>query len=241
MALADKFWKQSGTAFAAAALLGSLALPAAAQTARSAGYVPPQGSRTVVTPGTYVFTGPVARGGSNSFTVNHNGILRPVMADGAVVTRIGRRISVRNLRRGETVRVTAVQVGANRWDASRVNVVQPRVARGRYRDGYRDGERVATVYSEERIVTSRARYGGATPPSDVSSSPYSGVGVVESVNKGEQSFKVKIGKNSRRVYAEFARIGGVTRVRDLQKGDRVRVLGGLYGRDVFADRVVMLD
>lgn len=236
MATADKRWNLPGTALAAAALLGSLALPAAAQTARNAGYVPPQTNRTTVTTGTYVYTGPVSRASGGSVTVNHNGILRPtyVLGDTAVV-RNGRHISASRLRRGETVRVTAVQVSPNRWEARRIDVVKPQVARARVGSG----DRVSRVYTEERI-TSRSRFGGADR-SAIADAPFSGMGVVESVNGDEQSFRMRIGKNTRRVYAEFAGIAGVTRIRDLKKGDRVRVVGGLYGRDVLADRVHMLD
>lgn len=229
--------KPLAAALAAAALLGSLAPAATAQIARSAAYVPPASSRSTVVTGTFVFTGPVTRASSGSITVNHNGILRPAAVfEDTRVTRNGRGISARNLRRGEWVRVTAVQVGPNQWESTRIEVVRPSVARARV--GAAD--RVAT-YREERII--RDRWGAADPvPVTPPLIPeFSGVGEVVSVNGGEDSFKVRIGENTRRVYAEYAQISGVMRVRDLKKGDRVRIVGGLHGRDVLADRVDMLD
>ncbi|MBW3623237.1 MAG: hypothetical protein KY468_07490, partial [Armatimonadetes bacterium] len=217
---------------------------------RNGAYVPPQTSRTPVTPGTYVFTGPVTRASGfddRSITVNHNGILRPAFVpDTAEVTRDGARISVHDLREGETVRVTAKQLAPNEWRVLRINVVEPIVTTARVRQ---PAERIVEeTYREERVAR-RDRLGAADrdplldrfdreAPTLVD---YTGVGVVESVDRDEELFKVRVGNNTRTVYAMEAQISGVSRVRDLRKGDRVRVQGDVFGRDIFATRVTMLD
>jgi hypothetical protein len=220
--------------------LGSLALPASAQIARSARYVPPQHSRTTVVPGAFVF------------------ILRPaVVTENTVVQRYGSPASLRSLRPGETVRVTAVQVGPNRWRASRIDVVQPLGARARVGgadiDDSSDVDRtyVDRTYVDER-TTRRGRWGGADRARlreyygdrfdfDQPSTAYTGTGDIESIDRSSGSFVIRVGRNTRRVYADLATYSGVTSFRALRKGDRVRVAGDLYGRDVFADAVRMLD
>ena len=239
--------KPLAATLASAALLSALALPASAQVSRNARYVPPQNNRTPVVTGTYVYTGPVTRTSGSSLTVNHNGILRPTALPGnAPVMRNGREISPRNLRPGETVRVTAVQVAPNRWQARRVDVVRPIVAGTRMRDRFGAADRTDRVVIRDRwgaadevvvddtVVVDETMVGCANLN-------YSGVGTVTSVNGGDDSFHVKIGNNTREVFAEYAQMAGVMKVRDLKKGDRVRVVGDLNGRDVFASRVEMLD
>ena len=243
----------------------------AVRTTRNSRYVPSQTSRAQVTPGTFVFTGPVTRTSSfdgRTITVDHNGILRPALVpDTAVVTRDGARISVHDLREGETVRVTAKQVAPNEWRVLRMNVVEPIVAGTR-----RPVDRLSRTdetYREERVTT-RDRFGASDrfdrtdefdrsdrldrtdriertsrydrmDRGELTMADYSGIGTIVSVDESEGSFRVRIGQNTRTVYAMEAQMSGVSRVRDLRAGDRVRVQGDIYGRDVFATRVTMLD
>jgi hypothetical protein len=197
-----------------------------------------------ITYGTYVFTGPIsdAAGPSDRFiTVDHNGILRRAeIPSSAIVTHAGSRFSVYDLRPGDIVRVTAVQTRPNRWRAARVELLD------NYAVDNRVGSSTRTEY-RERTTTSRERLGGADV-SDVEITdtipvlvPYTGVGIVTRVEGDGTNFDVRVGKNTRTVYVIDTEFQGVTDAKALRKGDRVRVIGDVEGRDILANRVVMLD
>jgi len=200
-------------------------------------------SSAKITYGTYVFTGPLAdaAGPSDRFiTVDHNGILRRAeVPPSAIVTHAGSRLSVYDLRPGDIVRVTAVQTRPNRWRAARVEMLD------NYAVDNRVGSTTRTEYQER--TTRRARLGGADI-SDVEITdsvpvlaPYTGVGIVTRVERDGTNFDVRVGSNTRTVYVIDTRFQGVSDARSLRKGDRVRVIGDVEGRDVLADRVIMLD
>jgi hypothetical protein len=198
-------------------------------------------SSAKITYGTYVFTGPLsdAAGPDRFITVDHNGILRRAeVPSGAIVVHAGSRLSVYDLRPGDIVRVTAVQTRPNRWRAARVELL----------DDYAVNRRVGSTRTEYRErTTRRTRLGGASLPDveirDITPPllSYTGVGIVRRVEKDGTNFDIQIGKNTRTVYVIDTDFKGVTDARSLRKGDRVRVIGDVEGRDVIASRVVMLD
>ena len=214
-------------------------------------YVPPQRSNSRVTPQTFIFTGPVSTPTNSSgrtITVNHNGILRPAyVSENAVVAHSGSRLSVHDLRRGETVRVTAVQTGPNRWQAKRVDIVEPINGDVRARTARRE-----TTYIDETVVN-RDRFGGADgdlddglngiPDPRVSTTidRYTGTGVITRIAPNGRHFDLRVGNRVRRINVRDADYFGVSSISELRVGDQVRVVGPISGRNVFATDIRLVE
>jgi len=193
------------------------------------------------TPSRLVFTGVISRDTDfvkRKLAVTSGGVERRIdVPKNVPIFQAGDSVSVHDLMKGDEVRVSAVRTGPDQWQATRIDVLN---TFGVNSDVNRDDTyRYDTSGGDLSKRTDRSYSGDAAPAS--ASNRYTGVGIVQSVNSDDRSFVIRVANNLRTVYTDDTRLQGVGSVTELRRGDRVRVVGDLDGRNVNADSVSLLD
>ncbi|MBW3624991.1 MAG: hypothetical protein KY468_16460 [Armatimonadetes bacterium] len=196
----------------------------------------PESRTTHVPNGSYYFTGRILNDASeltNRYvTVDHNGVMRRVyVPKSAPVLHAGQNMSMHELRKGDLVRVLAVRANTDRWNASKIELLNAANVN-------------ADMTERDRFGDPYVRRGGSnsTVPVDVTdvAARYNGTGVVERIAADGRSFDVRVGSTIRTVFVDNADFRGVGSAMSLREGDRVRVTGEVDGRDVIARDVVLV-
>lgn len=194
----------------------------------------PETRNTFVPNGSYYFTGKVIGGANDltnrSITIDHNGVSRRVhVPREATVVHAGEKMSMHELRNGDLVRVLAVRTNSDRWNASRVELLNAVDAQD-------------AISNRDPFGDPYIRRGGATTTTTTTATRrYNGVGYVERISENGNRIDVRVGTTVRTVYVDGADFRGLSGLSDLREGDRVRVIGDLDGSDVSAREVHLLD
>jgi hypothetical protein len=182
-----------------------------------------------------VFTGRITKDTNNMsrrLVVTSNGVERRLsVPDKTPIFQAGAPASVHDLRKGDIVRISAVRTSPTEWKAKRIDVTSSAgIRRASAYDPYAN-DRYNSAYSPGRYSDQRA----------TATQDYSGTGIVRGVDEDNRSFDIQVGDNIRTIYTDSSTFHGFRSVTELHEGDRVRVHGGLDGRDILASDVSLLD
>jgi hypothetical protein len=168
-----------------------------------------------------VFTGRIAKDTnytSRRLIVTSNGVERRLyVPSDTPIFQAGASASVHDLMKGDIVRISAVRRSPTEWTAKRIDVTSSADIRRASLDDPRLDDR------------------------SFSAKDYSGTGIVRGIDEDNHSIDIQVGDNIRTIYTDNSTFHGFRSVNELREGDRVRVRGGLDGRDVFAADVSLLD
>jgi hypothetical protein len=168
-----------------------------------------------------VFTGRITKDTnytSRRLIVTSNGVERRLYVPGDTpIFQAGASASVHDLMKGDIVRISAVRRSPTEWTVKRIDVTSSAGIRRSSLDDPRLSDRSFTTKD------------------------YSGTGIVRGIDEDNRSFDIQVGNNIRTIYTDNSTFHGFRSVTELREGDRVRVHGGLDGRDVFAADVSLLD
>lgn len=191
-----------------------------------------------------VFTGRISKDTnytSRRIMVTSNGVERRVtVPDDTPIFQAGSSASVHDLRKGDIVRISAVRTSPTEWKAKRIDVTSSAgIDRASAYDPYNDDRYNSDRYDSSNNTPYRSsRYADQRT---LSAKDYSGTGIVRSIDEDNRSIDIQVGDNVRTVYTDSSTFHGFRSVNELREGDRVRVRGGLDGRDVLASEVSLVN
>jgi len=192
-----------------------------------------------------VFTGRITKDTNETnrrLIVMSNGVERRLsVPERTPIFQAGSSASVHDLRKGDIVRVSAVRTSPTEWKAMRIDVTSSAgINRASAYDRYNNDRYSSnddTRYTNNRYPNSN-RY---SDQRTLSTQDYSGTGIIRSIDEDNRSFDIQVGDNIRTVYTDNTTFHGFRSVNELHEGDRIRVHGGLDGRDVMASEVSLLN
>jgi len=190
-----------------------------------------------------VFTGRITKDTNNTsrrLIVTSNGVERRLsVPEKTPIFQAGSSASVHDLRKGDIVRVSAVRTSPTEWKATRIDVTSSAgIRRASAYDSY-DNSRYSS--SDTRYTNSYPNSARYSDQRTLSTQDYSGTGIIRSIDEDNRSFDIQVGDNIRTVYTDSTTFHGFRSVNELREGDRIRVHGGLDGRDVRASEVSLLN